>query len=201
MRRSHRRGLAQVRALAGRKDLRLHLGCGGVYKEGWINIDFYAIPPCRPDVTLDLRQPLPFADGSCVEVYSEHFFEHVPYPEGAVANLSESFRVLAPGGIISIGVPDPVPVMRAYLDDTHVPYFDYARDHFSVRRHLHTKMEAVNWLFRQGGEHQFIYDYPSLEKILQQAGFVSIARREHDPARDSFARRLETIYVDARKPA
>jgi len=103
--------------------------------------------------------------------------------------------------VVSIGVPDPRPVLTAYLEDKPLPYFDYFFNHFSVQRHLHTKMEAVNWLFKQGGEHQFIYDYPSLEKMLLQTGFTSIAWRDFDPARDSESRRLETIYVDAHKPA
>ena len=61
-------------------------------------------------------------------------------------------------------------------------------------------MEALNWLFRQGGEHQFIYDFPSLEKMLRDAGFERIVRREFDPARDSESRQHETLYVDAYKP-
>lgn len=199
--RAHRRGCSAALAYAGRTDLRLHLGCGHIHKSGWVNIDSYSIPPCTPDLTLDLRQPLPFADASCAEVYSEHFFEHIPYPEGATACLAESFRVLRPGGVLSVGVPDPVPILAAYLAGTHVPYYDYFLNHSSVRRHLRTPMEAVNWLFRQGGEHQFIYDYPSLEKMLQLAGFQDVARRDWDPNRDSETRRFETIYVDARKPA
>jgi predicted SAM-dependent methyltransferase len=192
------RGRARLRR---RTDLRLHLGCRNVHKPGWVDIDSYSIPPCTPDLTLDLRQALPFPDASCAEVYSEHFFEHITYPEGAAACLKESFRVLRPGGVPSMGVPDPISILAAYLADRHTPYFDYFLNHPNVRCHLCTPMEAVNWLFRQGGEHQFIYDYPSLEKMLLLAGFQDVARREWDPARDSECRRFENIYVDARKPA
>jgi len=200
LRRLHQQGCTKAGTLLGSTPLRLHLGCGNVYKPGWVNIDAYSIPPCTPDLTLDLRQPMPFPDGTCAEVYSEHFFEHVPYPEGAESNLRESLRVLSPGGRLNIGVPDPIPVLTAFLAGTPSPYFDYFFNHFSVRRHLNTRMEAVNWLFRQGGEHQFIYDYPSLEKMLLAAGFERVARRDFDSTRDSEPRRHETIYVDAYKP-
>jgi predicted SAM-dependent methyltransferase len=197
--RMHRQGCRQSRQFLGGSPLRLHLGCGHVYKPGWINIDAYRLPPCTPDLLLDLRRPLPFPDNSSSEVYSEHVFEHIPYPQAATAFLRESYRVLAPGGRTSIGVPDPRPVLATYLADESGPYFDYFFNHPSVTRHLDTKMEGVNWLFRQGGEHQFIYDYPSLEKMLMRAGFVRIVRREFDPLRDSEPRRNETIYVDAWK--
>ena len=198
--RMHRLGCLKASTFLDQNPLQLHLGCGNIYKAGWVNIDAYFTPPCTPDLTLDLRQSLPFPAGTCAEVYSEHFFEPIPYPEGAVSNLRETWRVLHPGGRVSIGVPDPIPVITAYLAGTPSPYFDYFHNHFSVRRHLNTPMEALNWLFRQGGEHQFIYDFPSLEKMLRDAGFERIVRREFDPARDSESRQHETLYVDAYKP-
>jgi predicted SAM-dependent methyltransferase len=199
--RIHRQGVAKAKALVEMSPHRLHLGCGNIYKSGWVNIDTYFCPPCTPDLTLDLRRPWPFPDVSCNEVYSEHLFEHVSFPDSAAWILRETLRVLIPGGRASIGVPDPRPVLTAYLEDTSLPYFDYFFNHSSVRRHLFTKMEAVNWLFKQGGEHQFIYDYPSLEKTLLQAGFTGVARRDFDPVRDSESRREGTIYVDAHRPA
>lgn len=197
--RKQRRSVALVPALVARGPVRLHLGCGEIYKPGWVNIDVYHIPPCTPDLLLDLRRPLPFPDKSCTEVYSEHVFEHLPFPHDARALLRETLRVLAPGGRVSIGVPEPRTVLAAYLADTPEPYFDYFFHHPSVARHLGTKMEAVNWLFRQGGEHHFIYDFPTLEKFLLETGFQRVARRDFDPARDSETRRHGTLYVDAWK--
>ena len=201
LRQAHRQGCAKAHTLVGASPLRLHLGCGHHYKPHWVNIDAYYLPPCTPDLTLDLRLPLPFPDHSCVEVYSEHFFEHIPYPRDAAAILRDTWRVLTPGGRTSIGVPDPRPVLQAYLSGEPAPYFEYFLTHPSVTRHLQTRMEAVNWLFKQGGEHQFIYDFLSLQKMLAHAGFTRIERREFDSTRDSEVRRHETIYVDAWKNA
>jgi len=196
----HREGVRRIATLDQTRPHRLHLGCGHVYKQDWLNIDSYYQAPCTPDITLNLRKGLPFADASCAEIYSEHFFEHIPYPEGAVKNLSESFRVLKPGGLLSIGVPDATPVLKAYLTGTETGYYAYFNSHFSVRRHLGTSMEAINWLFRQGGEHHFIYDYETLSMLLAKAGFASIVQREWDESRDSPPRREDTIYIDCQKP-
>lgn len=198
--RSHRRGLATLRAYPPSLPLQLHLACGSNHKPGWLNIDCYRRPPCVPDITLDLRRSLPFADNSCSRIYSEHFFEHVAFPDSAAGMLNDWMRVLQPGGELAIGVPDPAPVLAAYLKDQVHPYFEYFLGHPSVRRHLGTKMEAINWLFRQGGEHHFIYDFQSLQLMLQRAGFVGIVRREFDPSRDAECRHNGTLYIDAVKP-
>src|SRR5271170_2394511 len=73
----HNRGLSKGKGYRGRKNLKLNCGCGTHLKEGWVNIDL-----CQgTDLQLDLRRALPFDDCSVAEIYSEHFFEHLQYPE------------------------------------------------------------------------------------------------------------------------
>src|SRR2546430_12396547 len=73
----HRWGLRAAARHRSGTDLRLHLGCGPNHKAGWLNID---LMDEVADLSLDLREPLPFADGSVKHVYSEHAFEHLTYP-------------------------------------------------------------------------------------------------------------------------
>lgn len=51
---------------------KLHLGCGSRRFPGWLNLDMN----WKGDMTLDLREGLPFRDGSVELIYSEHSFEH-----------------------------------------------------------------------------------------------------------------------------
>jgi predicted SAM-dependent methyltransferase len=159
-------------------------------KPGWINIDGMA----KADLTLDLREPLPFRDGSCSMIYTEHFLEHVDYPEPALSLLKECHRVLQVDGVISIGVPDAGRSLKAYstCDKEH---FDEAKQRFHPPW-CQTMMEHVNYTFRQGTEHRFAYDFETLAKALAQAGFREIARRPHDPEFDS--RDPGGLYVRAR---
>src|SRR6266849_1789914 len=94
--RRHGRGVRDARKYGNAKALKLHVGCGGNFKTGLVNIDLSA----NADLQLDMREPIPLPDGSAQMIYSEHFFEHLDYPEAAKRFLSESFRVLEPGGTL-----------------------------------------------------------------------------------------------------
>ncbi|MEM9703666.1 MAG: class I SAM-dependent methyltransferase, partial [Planctomycetota bacterium] len=53
----------------------------------------------------DLRDPLPFEDGAYDFVYHSHVLEHFR-PADVPAFLSECRRVLRPGGVLRVVVPD-----------------------------------------------------------------------------------------------
>src|SRR5215210_631424 len=90
--------------------LRLNLGSGPDVRAGWLNIDFMG----DADLLVDLRRPLPLPDRSAELAYSEHTLEHLDYPTDAEAFLRECLRVLRPGGVVSIGVPDGEPAIVDY---------------------------------------------------------------------------------------
>jgi len=172
--------------------LKLNVGCGANRKEGWVNVDLHP----AADVKTDARRKLPFRTGSAAVVYSEHFFEHLEYPEEAVLFLSESFRVLEPGGLFSVGVPDTELCLRAYVDGN----FSWRSLGLTYVEWCDMPMHSLNFLFHQGGEHKHLYDAPTLINVLNKAGFENVHRRNFDPGIDSEDRRVGTLYVDARKP-
>ena len=93
-------------------DRRLNLGCGSRSRAGWTNVDVVA----GPDVLAhDLRDPLPFPDGAFDLVYHSHVLEHFR-PADVPAFLSECRRVLRPGGLLRVVVPDLEGIARGYLD-------------------------------------------------------------------------------------
>ena len=209
--RLHRASVKRARLYDGRTGLMLNLGCGPNLKAGWINVDL------SPDAELhlDLREPLPFADGSVAMIYSEHFFEHLSYasayesgawsalevpghPSEVMTLLRESFRALMPDGVFSLALPDAERVVRAYAAGDREVFAADARVH---PEWCDTPMHHVNFTFRQGREHKYAYDAETLTRILQSAGFVSVVRRSFDPALDSERRSLGTLYMEGRKPA
>jgi hypothetical protein len=69
-----------------------------------------------------------------------------------------------------------------------------------------TPMEIVNVYFRQRYEHQFVYDWPTMEKMLSKAGFAVVCRSAFGQGRKGLPIVLddkkydwESLYVEALK--
>jgi predicted SAM-dependent methyltransferase len=187
----HRRGLVASARYRGTRGLRLNLGCGPNQLDGWVNVDLAG----RPDLTLDLREPLPFDDGAAERIYSEHFLEHLERAD-ARRLVREMRRVLAPGGRLRLGVPDTEWPLRAYASAEEDDYFRLARERWHPRW-CTTRLDHLNYHFRQQGEHLDAYDFPTLEELLRAGGFERVERSGFDPALDSEERRIGTLYVEA----
>ena len=112
--------------------LQLHLGCGPCAPRGWVNVDgalgarlarhrwlrpwlrrlgLFELDWPEDLVIHDLRQRFPWESGSARVVYSSHTLEHLTREDGR-RFLAECARVLAPGGVCRIVVPDLAAILR-----------------------------------------------------------------------------------------
>lgn len=90
----------------------LNVGCGQNFHGDWINVD---VVPAVPGVRrVDLEQGLPFAERSVDACYCSHVIEHLRRDSAARA-LAEMYRVLRPGGVVRIVVPDLRRIAEQYL--------------------------------------------------------------------------------------
>ena len=92
----------------------INLGCGSVFVDSpdWINLDFTPASPRVRRANLHARLPLPSDDARLV--YASHFLEHIPKPE-VDAFLRECHRVLQPGGVLRLVLPDLQEMATSYL--------------------------------------------------------------------------------------
>src|SRR5215472_6850021 len=144
------------------------------------------------------REAMPFSENSATIIYSEHFFEHLDYPEPAKRFLKECHRILKPGGIFSVGVPDTEWPLQAYVGPDDKNYFAWSKVN-CLPEWCQTRIDDINYHFRQDGEHRFAYDYETLHHALMEAGFSNIRQRAFDAGLDTESRRIGTLYVDAVK--
>ena len=179
--------------------LYLNLGSGprGLKDPHWVNVDGFPAPNVH--FTLDFGRRLPFADATFDGIFCEHVIEHFSLEDGE-ALAREAWRVLRPGGCLRVVVPDAELVMRRY--------FDAPSELIAWRGEgTETVMETVNSCFRQRYEHQFLYDWAGMEKMLQRAGFASVTRASYGKspccpalALDDSKYEWESLYAEAIKP-
>jgi len=145
-----------------KEPIRLNIG-GTQALNGWKILN---IQP-GPDVDYigdcsDLGQ---FKDNSIHEVYASHVFEHLSYVNQLRDTLKDVYRILEPGGIFKISVPDFEILCRLFLHPSMNP----------EQRFL-----VMNMVF--GGQqdpfdfHKVGLTWEFLSSYLQQAGFRSFRR-------------------------
>ncbi len=159
------------------KNLKLHIGSGPYVLEDWINLDIY---PAQ--LSTNVLWGLPFTTGQCQFVFLSHLLEHLFYPTDAMSLLEDIHRILAPGGVVRIVVPDIEQCIRAYQDN-NTGFFQQRIEHWGAGDGQATRLEHFlayagagpdpAWLFEA---HKFGFDYETLERALQRVGFKNIAR-------------------------
>lgn len=90
--------------------MKIHLGSGSKYREGWVNVDLYAE---RADVREDLRT-VAFPSGSATEAEMIHVIEHFERAE-ALTICAHVFDWLAPGASFLIETPNRIQCRKLCL--------------------------------------------------------------------------------------
>jgi predicted SAM-dependent methyltransferase len=195
--------IAQRRALERKRNVLVNIGCGPFGQEGWVNLDLFP----APGVTMrtDARWGLPLADGAARGIHVEHYFEHLEPTIERPRFLADCRRCLQPGGILRIVVPD----LRKYIEAYMAPGWevlnqvgcggDRPQDTFA------TKIEALNHVFVQDGEHYGGFDADYLRDTLAKAGFDDIEQvgwrtgRFPGGAIDREQHASYSLYMEARR--
>lgn len=211
---------------------RINIGCGRTPTKGWRNLDNslslrLAAIPLLSDLLrklgllgqssydfirfirenrielADATKRLPAADASVDVVYSSHMLEHLDR-EGAKAFLEETLRVLRPGGILRIAVPDIEKMVDCYKASGDADAFLEATNLCKPRpRRL---VDRLKLLVVGPRNHQWMYDGKSLSRLLESHGFVNV--RSLPPGQTSIPapepldleeRASESVYVEGEK--
>jgi predicted SAM-dependent methyltransferase len=167
--------------------MHVQFGCGFSAGDGWRNFD--ASPTLRlerlPGIGRfiqknsrrfpeqveygDIVRGLPVGDASCDGVYASHVLLRTA--------LAHTHRILKPGGVFRLVVPDLEALTQAYLS---------ARDSQAAARFLRDSGLGLEQrprsprqlasAFLGNSQHLWMWDYKALEHELQEHGFVGIRR-------------------------
>jgi predicted SAM-dependent methyltransferase len=180
-------------------NLKINVGHGPFRHEGWLNIDC-RLSVKKTDIVCDLRRRWPLPAASAKYIFSEHVFEHFAYPDEIGHVLKECYRILRPGGVLRVIVPDAERYLHAYANDDE----DFVRQ---IGGESVSKISLVNTMMRENGFHRYAYDYQELEEVIKRAGFNSVSRSSLRASRhpelnldlDDGQRDLVSLYVEAVK--
>ncbi|MEM6622831.1 MAG: methyltransferase domain-containing protein [Pseudomonadota bacterium] len=140
---------------------KLHLGCGVKHFPGWFHVDALAYDHVDFQGPVDDLSFVP--DGSVGLIYACHVLEHFGRKE-SVRVLAEWRRVLRPGGVLRLAVPDYAACAKLYLAGV-----------------LPRGLEDVRGLMVGGQRDQYdfhgnVFDEADLTAFLTEAGFSSVRR-------------------------
>lgn len=161
--------------------------------EDWIATDING----GGDLSLDLLKPIPFPDNSVDRIYSSHVLEHFSYPSPMLDLLQECYRILKPGGGLSLAVPNARIFLDAYARGETLDRARFCS--WDVGLSYKSKIDYVNFIAYMGGDHKHLFDEENLVHVLSDAGFRNVRIRHFDSEVDLEIRRHESIYAEAEK--
>jgi len=198
----------------GRNINKLHVGCGLVWLDGWLNIlyeprqEYGRVREVNGRLLLNynLLKQWPAKDNSMQFIAGSHFIEHLDLNHG-IAFVKECFRTLKSGGVIRLSCPDLEIYAKNYVDGNK-GFFE----HELIKEWCtFSQAETAGEIFAakaydSGGSHKWFYDFSSLRHILELAGFQEIQKCGRLEGKtpglgdlELSQRELETVYVEAIK--
>ena len=140
--------------------MKLHLGCGWRnFGLDWIHIDGGEYDHLDYNDITDL----PFADNAVELIYASHVLEYFDRTQ-VLKVLTEWHRVLKPGGVLRLGVPDFEAMAKLYVDGKCKLS--------NILGPLYGKMSMGNKTIY----HKTTYDFVELESILESLTFKGVTR-------------------------
>jgi predicted SAM-dependent methyltransferase len=170
----------------GSQPVKVNVGSGNVYLDGWINTD----ATWRSQMFLDLTKPWPVPAESIDRIYGDNVIEHFPLPVCRIV-LRHCWDALRVGGALRLATPDVERTARAYLDDPELTAAHLERH----RRHGFPADYPVDMLritYAYHGHHLgYCFDWVALSAELAAAGFADIRRYEAGQSDDPVFQGLE----------
>lgn len=203
----------QATSTTGKK---LHFGCFDQPHAGWINTDitphlWVTRIPLLPDLLhrmgkmtaerlaqhkqgvfrqvtkLDVTIRFPYDNDTFDAAFSSHVLEHL-YPDQARHCVEEVYRILRPGGVLRVSVPDLDRVIAEYDPDDSDAW---------VEAFLESRQP------RDKNRHNWMYNETSMGRLLREAGFSEVYRctyqQGHCPDVETIDNRPHSLFMEGIK--
>jgi predicted SAM-dependent methyltransferase len=169
-------------------------GCGWSAPSGWRNFDgsptlrferlpligwLYSKNDSRFPQNVEygnIVKGLPVSPESCNGVYCSHVLEHLALEEFRAA-LNNTHKVLRPGGIFRLVLPDLAYLAKQYIDNAaHDAAEVFMRESGLGHERRTRNLKGVIVSRFGNSQHLWMWDYKSIAPELQRTGFVAVRR-------------------------
>ena len=175
---------------------RLNWGCGRMGQPGWINSDLKTGHGIQ--ISCDIRDGLPLESDFMDYVVSIHALPEIHYKD-QVLILRELRRVIKPGGVLRLGLPDIDRSIEAYLRRDSSFFLVPDEDAASVGAKF---VLQLIWY----GYSKTFFNYDFIAELLGRAGFSRVERVAYGETTTRFDgiteldnREAESLFVEAYK--
>lgn len=140
--------------------MKLNLGSGKDYREGYVNVD--AHEKFNPDVLMDMKE-LDYPENTVTEIVMQDVIDHITFIEAKIM-LRNCYKWLGNNGIINIRSPNLEVIALLAAKGNY---------------------EALKWLYGTDGQGstsyrtniiRWCYSITSLTEILEELGFIIIEK-------------------------
>ena len=165
--------------------MKLHLGCGDVKIDGYINVDIRSYPiyrtknPSSPDVIDDMTELRQFRKNTVSVIYICHALDHLTRFQYNFA-LKSWHQLLKKGGILRISVPDMENLCKYYVE---------TGDLNSIRGTLYGGQDYKE------NFHYWGWDFNELSKDLKDVGFKKVNKYDWQQTEHSHIRDWSCDYL------
>lgn len=186
--------------------IKLNIGCFTImHANNWTNIDILNINEFAKQngfefKQLDATKGLPYEDNTVDIISCSHFIEHLDRDAGKQF-LRECFRVMKPGSIIRLTIPDADIITKDYI----LGNISDHRSHNIGVKNAEDDAQSLYELLIAG--HKTIYDQESITKLLNKTGFIEIEKMKYKKSKSKIIQEEHidmyseiSLYIEAIKP-
>jgi SAM-dependent methyltransferase len=129
--------------------IKLNVGASPIWeKDGWHTLDHKLVENRGTSIAGDAAS-ISLPDNRCATVFCSHMIEHIPHTK-LESILLEFNRVLSPGGVLRILVPDLKKIARAYVNEDAEFFRRAQEEDESIRTDLGFGGMLVNFIVSPG---------------------------------------------------
>ncbi len=152
--------------------MKLNIGCGKTYKDGFINIDAFDSTVADKIMSAnDLKYP----SNTIEQIQACQLIEHFGLIK-SIYTLAEWFRVLKPGGILLIETPDLEKSFKGFIEGD-----------------IETRKNILTWIYgtdAKGMSHLLCFPTELLEILLDKTGFTCIKKLFYEKEKNHPTQRI-----------